>query len=80
MYWQGLTFLFNVVREGLSNKMVLEQKHKVRVERLSPSIPSAWGLFLDECKGFEAGTVVRNSKEASVGRSEQASRIANRKY
>lgn len=66
MCWWGLTLLFKVVRECLSNK-IFGQKHKVRVRGSSPAVPTAWNLLLDKCKGFEAETVVRDSKEASVG-------------
>lgn len=56
--------------------MIFEQKHKVRVKRLHPAIPSAWNLVLEKCKDFEAETLIRNSKEASVGGLEQANGIA----
>lgn len=76
---QGLTLLFKVVREGLS-RIIFEQKHKVRVRRSNPAVPSAWNLLLDKYKCFKAETRVRNSKEASMGGSEQERGIVVRNF
>lgn len=37
--------------------------------------PSARNLLLDKCKGLEAATMIRISKEACTGGSEQANGI-----
>lgn len=65
VFVQVLTFLVKVLREGLSNT-ISEQKQSE-----SEGIKSCCSLslepVLDKCEGSEAGTMARNSKEASVG-------------
>lgn len=54
--WSGKTFLIRS-----------RSRNRVRVKGSSPAVPSPWNLLLDKRKGSEAGTMARNSKEASVG-------------
>lgn len=75
---QGLTFLFKVVREGLSH-MVFEQKHKVRVRWSSPAVPSAWNLLLLDNVKVLTGTRVRNIR-AGMGGLEQERGIVVRDF